>query len=256
MIRRLFDRARFRPGQLYTGPVAYADEDGSRRLPLAYYALSADGKELRRPLLRLVAIDDAPGDPEDGAFHYEIASAGDPPSKPGRSVALEAVLEGRGSLEGPDDEEEEAEEVELVEPMSEPEPYTGPLCGYAWSVGERDSCGGIRRHGFSRLLCSHRNRSMTVPAMGVWHHIVGVADGTNIYLYVDGIQKGSAAAGATYTGYTVNNLFAHSTPGTGQYLNCRLAHVAYYNRALPASAIARHYLAASDRTRVLLGGKL
>lgn len=85
-------------GERYEGPAAWCDgpEVGFARGP---YALTADGKDLLRPLVRLVMVDDAPGDPDDGACHYEIAGPNDYPQK-GRPVALEARLEGRAEVSG------------------------------------------------------------------------------------------------------------------------------------------------------------
>ncbi|MBI3936411.1 MAG: hypothetical protein HY323_05495 [Betaproteobacteria bacterium] len=95
----LLDRLRYRPGDRYDGPVAFTDEDGYKRLPLGYYALTRDGKSLRRPLLRLVWVDDAPGDPDDGSGHYEVAHRSDPPVKAGRIVPLQSHMTGKGSVQ-------------------------------------------------------------------------------------------------------------------------------------------------------------
>jgi hypothetical protein len=60
------------PGERWDGYAAVADGldvDHVRGV----YALTDDGRDLRRPLLRLVAVDETPGVSEDGNFHYEIA---------------------------------------------------------------------------------------------------------------------------------------------------------------------------------------
>lgn len=43
-----------------------------------YYALDGDGQTLRQPPLRLVMVDDNPGNPADGSCHLEVALDGDP----------------------------------------------------------------------------------------------------------------------------------------------------------------------------------
>lgn len=68
-----------------------------------------------------------------------------------------------------------------------------------------------------------------------WHHIVGVANGTNAILYIDGVSDGSAAAGATFTSYTVPNIFVAAPQGSGNpgtYLACSVFDFRVYNRGL------------------------
>ena len=94
MLRRLFGP---RPGSRYFGPVAYCDDYSLVGRP-GYYALTSDGKAVRKPLLRLVYVDDAPGDPDDPSGHYEVAGPKDPVQRPGRIVALRADLEGSAGV--------------------------------------------------------------------------------------------------------------------------------------------------------------
>lgn len=77
------------PGRRYAGPAAYCDDYTLVPRP-GFYALKGDGKSFRRPLLRLVWVDDAPGDPEDGAGHYEAATTADAAT---RGYALGPVVE-------------------------------------------------------------------------------------------------------------------------------------------------------------------
>lgn len=85
------------PGFVWSGPAAVADglEVGHVR---GIYALTDDGRDLRQPLLRLVAVDETPGEPDDGNFHYEVAYPEDGMNKTfdgsrwpykGRGVVLE-----------------------------------------------------------------------------------------------------------------------------------------------------------------------
>jgi hypothetical protein len=90
-----------RKGRRYDGPVAYCDDYHLVKRP-GYYALTKDGKRLRRPLLRLTWVDHAPGVPGDISGHYEVASKTDPPIRPlprnGEVVNLQTVSEGNGEV--------------------------------------------------------------------------------------------------------------------------------------------------------------
>jgi len=95
-------RGRPRPGTVWTGPAAYFDGNGPPEPGLVwpgFYALDVDGKSLRRPVVRLVSVDDAPGDPEDGAWHLEVAGPNDPPHRGGNVVPLEADAIGSASVD-------------------------------------------------------------------------------------------------------------------------------------------------------------
>lgn len=76
----IFGNKRPRPGYVWEGPACYTDDYTAVQRP-GFYALTEDGKNLIQPPLRLVYIDDAPGDPTDGSGHYEVASATDPVQK-------------------------------------------------------------------------------------------------------------------------------------------------------------------------------
>ena len=94
MLRRLFGP---RKGTRYYGPVAYCADYALVQRP-GFYALTDDGKALRRPLLRLVCVDDAPGDASNGACHYEVAAKSDPIAKAGRPVEMRANLNGKAGV--------------------------------------------------------------------------------------------------------------------------------------------------------------
>lgn len=102
-LRDLF-RASPAPGTRWDGPAAYIDAAEAARLNMApgHYALDTIGKTPlllgRGRMVRLVAVDDAPGDAEDGAWHLEVAAVGDPIARPGRIVSLEFHGEGRAEV--------------------------------------------------------------------------------------------------------------------------------------------------------------
>ena len=86
-----------RPGTVYNGPASFFNDVGVVPWP-GFYALDDEGKNLRLPPLRLVAVDDAPGDPDDGAWHLEVAGPNDPAQRPAHIVALEMDAAGRAEV--------------------------------------------------------------------------------------------------------------------------------------------------------------
>lgn len=74
-----------------------------------------------------------------------------------------------------------------------------------------------------------------------WHHIVGVVDGTNISIYVDGKLDGSNLAGNTFTGFTVPNLFLGGSTNLHVAQTFSAFDFRFYNRALSAMEINSIY---------------
>lgn len=77
-------------GEIYKGPKAIFSGPEVGHV-VAHYALDKEGNLLERngEPVRLVQIDLAPGDPEDGSEEYRIAGKDDPPQKSGNVVELE-----------------------------------------------------------------------------------------------------------------------------------------------------------------------
>jgi hypothetical protein len=71
------------------------------------------------------------------------------------------------------------------------------------------------------------------------HVFVGTADGTTSRLYRDGVQSNSIAAGATYTGYTVANVFAGGSTSSSGFLNQVIDWMGVWTEALPANDVLR-----------------
>lgn len=91
-------RQRLRAGKPYDGPAAWCDDYTLVPRP-GYYALTADGKRVL-PDVPLVCVDDAPGDPENGACHYEYGALKEYPQRK-RVVAMEAEsIHGRAEVVG------------------------------------------------------------------------------------------------------------------------------------------------------------
>ena len=77
-----------------------------------------------------------------------------------------------------------------------------------------------------------------------WHHVVGVRDGINFYVYVDGDREDGAES--TGTGNIVSaesTMIGHSPYGIRAKFNGIIDEVAIYSRALTPEEINAHYLA-------------
>jgi hypothetical protein len=105
---------------------------------------------------------------------------------------------------------------------------------------------------------------LTTITTNAWFHLVGVADGTNISVYVNGVddQPTHVAAGNTYAAYTAGqpNIRlggSQTTTNPAVWQSQTLAYFAVYPTALSAARIAAHYAAgitaAAVPTRSLLG---
>ena len=83
------------------------------------------------------------------------------------------------------------------------------------------------------------------PPLNAWYHIVAVADGERIYLYLNGELKGSRVI----TDYIKNTLTPNDAPviigrrtvGAGPSFNGLIDEVRIYNRALKAAEIQKLY---------------
>lgn len=80
---------------------------------------------------------------------------------------------------------------------------------------------------------------------GVWHHVVGVVDSSNMLIYVDGVlqQTKTKITGTTTSGQNLviggNHL--------GRYQSCRIASARCYNIALSAAQVLQNYNATKGR---------
>jgi prepilin-type N-terminal cleavage/methylation domain-containing protein len=75
-----------------------------------------------------------------------------------------------------------------------------------------------------------------------WVFVAGTADGSNAISYVNGVQVGSVAAGATFTGYSSPDFLVGGHTTSLGYLNEVVGNVLLYNRALSAAEIQALYL--------------
>ncbi len=89
----------------------------------------------------------------------------------------------------------------------------------------------------------HSITGSTLLSTGTWYHVVLTYDGSNVRLYVNGVQDGSAAATGTITTSTADLLFGSQYTSGGGKFTGTLDDVRIYNRALSSSEINDQYLA-------------
>lgn len=89
------------------------------------------------------------------------------------------------------------------------------------------------------------SKTTSAPASALplneWVHLTAVADGVNASVYANGVQVGTVAAGDTYTGYTVPNVFINGVTGatlSATYLNAFIDDPRVYTRGLSEAEVA------------------
>jgi hypothetical protein len=124
-----------------------------------------------------------------------------------------------------------------------------------WQIRERDT-------GYQFVLYNHAGSGTAANVLGGgtpstvnWTHLVGVYDGTNAYLYVNGALANSASA----AGFVANYNDGVNAPGPftigarsslDNFFNGRVDDAAFYSRALSAAEVKSHFV---DRPRMTLG---
>lgn len=78
------------------------------------------------------------------------------------------------------------------------------------------------------------------PQVDTWYHIVGVYDGSNLKVFIDGSQVGNSSAYSSAIETTNNNLYIGSS-GSSHYLNGYLDETVIYDDALSPSEITTRY---------------
>jgi len=81
---------------------------------------------------------------------------------------------------------------------------------------------------------------------GIWYHIVAIVDKNNIYIFVDGTQKGSM--NRTIDPLTNNEAIRIGRGGIW-FLDCVIANIRIYNRALSEREIREHYYYLTQQRR-------
>jgi hypothetical protein len=77
---------------------------------------------------------------------------------------------------------------------------------------------------------------------GEWHHLAGVADGVNMYLYVDGVEVATRTYSTVNYGSNGNSFnIGGNVSGSGSYFAGAIDEVVAYHRALSAAEVALLY---------------
>lgn len=80
----------FKPGDRYEGLAVWTTDYTLVDKP-GFYALAEDGRQLLDPPLRLVGIDETPGDPDDTSWHLVVAGSTDPAQRAATGEEIKVV---------------------------------------------------------------------------------------------------------------------------------------------------------------------
>ena len=92
-----------------------------------------------------------------------------------------------------------------------------------------------------------------VPAPDVWHHIVGTYSGTELVLYVDGMEKANNTT--SLIPYTSNDpvTIGYAKGSTTRYFDGLIDEVRIYNRAISTTEVGEHYQGVFNDNTGLVG---
>ena len=80
--------------------------------------------------------------------------------------------------------------------------------------------------------------STTALSAGTWAHVVMSYNGTDLKIYVNGVEEGSIASGNPITSYITPEFVLGRASATANYFNGQIADLYYYDYALSAGEIA------------------
>ena len=112
---------------------------------------------------------------------------------------------------------------------------------YSLAVGGSTG-GGVSGHAELRMQESGGNTDLAVSTTdvndGIWHHVAGTFDGTNLRIYVDGILENTVAKAFNVPFYSnPGDLFIGSFNGSIQFFHGVIDEVEIFNRALSQAEI-------------------
>ncbi|MDD4062226.1 MAG: LamG domain-containing protein [Candidatus Pacebacteria bacterium] len=117
----------------------------------------------------------------------------------------------------------------------------------SYAIGVDDSTNNIIK--FYTLTDTGNSNTLTSPLTyndGNWHNVVGVWNGTNKFLYIDGMQVATIAFSGTMNNWGSANLYLGSLSGYAQFFNGSIDDIRIYNRALTAEEIRLIYESGLD----------
>jgi hypothetical protein len=116
--------------------------------------------------------------------------------------------------------------------------FADPRSG--WLIYQSDTGWNLRTYNQNSTATSVNITGGPAPVAGVWTHVVAVYDGTNAYVFVNGVQ----AVSGVPTGYvpgTDGPFFIGGRSDSSFWWNGAADEVAFYDKALTASVISSHY---------------
>lgn len=126
--------------------------------------------------------------------------------------------------------------------------------GRGWSLNQYPSNSTFNSNGFSfTVLTGGTNYVLPYVEIAVdvnkWYHLIGVVDGANAYLYVDGLLAGSAniPSGQSYLPPLQTGISFGSNNGI-RWFEGEFDEAAFYSQALTAAQVLAHYQAGINPT--------
>lgn len=126
--------------------------------------------------------------------------------------------------------------------------YTGSAPTARDIINQQGSTFSLTDNGSSKFRCrcydgvNNDADGTTTIVAGVWYHVAGTYDGSNVRLYVQGVQEGSHASGAASYGGSATTTFGAQNGGGGRQLDATLDDIRIYSTALSAAQVHSIYL--------------
>ncbi len=125
--------------------------------------------------------------------------------------------------------------------------YLKSTAGYQNFLGDCNySCTSSALWNFSGIRFQYTNTgasndfiTASEPTLNVWHYVVGVYDGNNAYIYIDGVLQSNKSFSGTLRSFTP--IIGGYMNNPADYLNGLIDDVRIYNRALSAAEVAAIY---------------
>ncbi|HRY50245.1 MAG TPA: immunoglobulin domain-containing protein [Candidatus Paceibacterota bacterium] len=123
---------------------------------------------------------------------------------------------------------------------------TAVSCGHladprsGWLIYQSETGWNLRMYAQSGTATSVNITGGPAPVAGTWYHVVGVYDGANAYVYVNGQQAATASVPAYVPG-TDGPFYIGGRSDAAYWWSGQADEVAFYDKALSASEILAHY---------------
>jgi hypothetical protein len=84
---------------------------------------------------------------------------------------------------------------------------------------------------------TQRVNSLSTLNDGVWHHVIGTWNGSELRLYIDGVLNNSNTVASTLTYPALNTQIGRWVGGSSQYFNGYIDEPRIWNRSLSAAEV-------------------